>query len=74
MHRSRLAGFIIDCQDADLDAAATFWSAALAFPKGQTEGSYIYLDGRRFDADLIEARDGNLVSLSGGCYYFSFSS
>jgi predicted enzyme related to lactoylglutathione lyase len=28
-HRSRLAGFIIDCQTADLDAAADFWSAAL---------------------------------------------
>src|ERR1700690_943172 len=26
MHRSRLAGFIIDCQTGDLDAAATFWS------------------------------------------------
>lgn len=31
-HRSRLAGFIIDCQDADLDAAAGFWSAALGVP------------------------------------------
>lgn len=29
MHKSRLSGFIIDCQDADLDAAAQFWSAAL---------------------------------------------
>lgn len=29
MHRSRLAGFIIDCNTADLDAAAEFWSAAL---------------------------------------------
>jgi len=28
-HRSRLAGFIIDCQDTDSDTAATFWSAAL---------------------------------------------
>lgn len=28
-HRSRLAGFIIDCQDVDSDTAATFWSAAL---------------------------------------------
>ena len=28
-HRSRLAGFIIDCQTDDLDAAATFWSQAL---------------------------------------------
>ncbi|HEY0767699.1 MAG TPA: VOC family protein [Steroidobacteraceae bacterium] len=29
MHKSRLAGFIIDCNTADLDAAARFWSAAL---------------------------------------------
>lgn len=29
MHKSRLAGFIIDCQTDDLDAAARFWSAAL---------------------------------------------
>jgi predicted enzyme related to lactoylglutathione lyase len=28
-HRSRLAGFIIDCQDTDSDTAAAFWSAAL---------------------------------------------
>jgi hypothetical protein len=29
MHKSRLAGFIIDCRTEDLDAAARFWSAAL---------------------------------------------
>lgn len=29
MHKSRLAGFIIDCQTTDLTAAASFWSAAL---------------------------------------------
>src|ERR1700680_732609 len=29
MHKSRLAGFIIDCNTDDLDAAARFWSAAL---------------------------------------------
>lgn len=32
MHRSRLAGFIIDCQTEDLDSAASFWSAALGLP------------------------------------------
>lgn len=32
MHRSRLAGIIIDCQTRDLDAAAGFWSAALGVP------------------------------------------
>ncbi|MEX0899521.1 MAG: VOC family protein [Gammaproteobacteria bacterium] len=29
MHRSRLAGFIIDCQDADARDAADFWGGAL---------------------------------------------
>jgi predicted enzyme related to lactoylglutathione lyase len=29
MHKSRLAGFIIDCRTDDLDAAAAFWSRAL---------------------------------------------
>jgi predicted enzyme related to lactoylglutathione lyase len=29
MHRSRLAGFIIDCETSDLEGAARFWSAAL---------------------------------------------
>jgi predicted enzyme related to lactoylglutathione lyase len=32
MHKSRLAGFIIDCRSDDLDAAADFWSAALNLP------------------------------------------
>jgi predicted enzyme related to lactoylglutathione lyase len=29
VHKSRLAGFIIDCQTSDLEAAARFWGAAL---------------------------------------------
>jgi predicted enzyme related to lactoylglutathione lyase len=29
MHKSQLAGFIIDCQTDDIDKAAGFWSAAL---------------------------------------------
>ena len=29
MHRSRLAGFIMDCRTDDLDQAARFWSDAL---------------------------------------------
>jgi len=32
MHKSRLAGFIIDCQTNDLEAATRFWSAALGLP------------------------------------------
>jgi hypothetical protein len=33
MHRSRLAGFIIDCRTDDVDRAADFWSAALGLPR-----------------------------------------
>ena len=29
MHKSRLAGFIIDCRTDDVRSAATFWSGAL---------------------------------------------
>ncbi len=34
MHRSRLGGFIIDCQTDDLDAATAFWSQVLGYPPG----------------------------------------
>jgi hypothetical protein len=29
MHKSRLSNIIIDCQTDDIDAAATFWAAAI---------------------------------------------
>ena len=32
MHKSRLAGFIIDCDTDDLDIAANFWGKALGAP------------------------------------------
>jgi predicted enzyme related to lactoylglutathione lyase len=48
-HRSRLAGFIIDCKDTELTAAADFWSAALQLPvldyDEAGEGKYARLDG-----------------------------
>jgi predicted enzyme related to lactoylglutathione lyase len=31
MHKSRLAGFIIDCRTDNLDQAASFWSQALGY-------------------------------------------
>ena len=31
MHKSRLAGFIIDCNTDDLERSAQFWSAALGY-------------------------------------------
>jgi len=32
MHRSRIAGLIIDCKTDNLDEAARFWSEALGYP------------------------------------------
>jgi predicted enzyme related to lactoylglutathione lyase len=32
MHKSKLAGFIIDCQTDDLTQAADFWAGALGMP------------------------------------------
>ena len=51
MHRSKLCGFIIDCQGDDLPGAAAFWSGALGMPTREfagTEGdSYVrLLDGQ----------------------------
>src|SRR6202795_1656736 len=48
MHKSRLAGFIIDCNSDDLDAAARFWSAALGLaaesPASARDALYRTLD------------------------------
>ncbi len=48
MHKSRLAGFIIDCQTEDLEGAARFWGAALGFAveaaPGAAEVRYRRLD------------------------------
>jgi hypothetical protein len=49
MHRSRLAGFIIDCKDADLDAAGAFWSAALGMPLLPVYDEYAPLDASSRD-------------------------
>lgn len=47
MHKSKLAGFIIDCETSDLGAAAQFWSRALgmdALPFPGAEGeTYVRL-------------------------------
>jgi predicted enzyme related to lactoylglutathione lyase len=42
MHKSKLCGFIIDCQTTDLDGAADFWGSALGMrvrelPPGEGE-------------------------------------
>src|SRR6266550_116600 len=50
MHRSRLAGFIIDCQNADPDTASHFWSAALGMKAIEKQGEkYMVLDAAERD-------------------------
>ena len=48
MHKSRLAGFIIDCQTDDLEGAAAFWSQALGYKIRHSahpeDGGYRLLD------------------------------
>ncbi|CAN5312100.1 VOC family protein [soil metagenome] len=48
MHKSRLAGFIIDCRTGDLEQAAGFWSRALGYPSSPSddpaESNYVQLD------------------------------
>ena len=47
MHKSRLAGFIIDCKDADPARAAEFWGLALGLDVLGADGAgYVRLDGR----------------------------
>lgn len=45
-HQSRLAGFIIDCQDLPADAGAGFWAAALGLQAqaARVEGGAEYAD------------------------------
>jgi predicted enzyme related to lactoylglutathione lyase len=44
MHKSKLGGFIIDCNVPDLGAAAAFWSAALGMPARALPGA----EGERY--------------------------
>lgn len=52
-HQSRLAGFIIDCQDLPADAGAGFWAAALGL---QAQAARV--DGGAEYADLLGAPAG----------------
>jgi hypothetical protein len=53
MHRSRLAGFIIDCNTPELEAASKFWASALGMNVLGADGSrYIRLDGSARDLDV----------------------
>ena len=39
MHKSQLAGFIIDCKTDNIEEAADFWSAALGMRAGPDPGA-----------------------------------
>jgi predicted enzyme related to lactoylglutathione lyase len=61
MHRSRLAGFIVDCRTDDLEQAATFWGAALGLPlqpeAEQSSPKYRKLmtsDGLNIEVQIVE--------------------
>jgi len=43
MHKSQLAGFIIDCDTDDLDGAAEFWSRALGYKTRSEPGDSKYV-------------------------------
>ena len=50
MHRSRLAGFIVDCQGAHPKSAARFWSGALGMrDMGEDGPGYVRLDASARD-------------------------
>jgi predicted enzyme related to lactoylglutathione lyase len=53
MHKSKLAGFIIDCQTDDLGAAANFWSSALGMPMREQSGS-----GAALYRGLVDSQHG----------------
>jgi predicted enzyme related to lactoylglutathione lyase len=62
MHKSRLAGFIIDCQTSDLEGAARFWSAALGLgvrAAHASEPAYRTLDTAPGDPHLEVQRVGH---------------
>lgn len=55
-HKSRLAGFIIDCQGCDVTTSARFWSDALGFsiedPNEDGAGKYAVLGGTPSDLHI----------------------
>jgi len=55
MHKSQLAGFIIDCQTEEIGQAAEFWSAALGLKAG------VDTDPDESQYRPLETRPGELV-------------
>ena len=57
MHKSRLGTVVIDCQTADLDPAADFWSKALGRPskvlKDPDDANYRGLEGPSTEVNVL---------------------
>ena len=53
MHKSRFVAMVIDCENADLDAASRFWSGALGKKVKATEGSYVTLETRHTEPIIL---------------------
>lgn len=58
MHRSRLAGFIIDCRTTDLQSAAEFWSGALGMAARALPGE----EGDKY-VRLVDPNDRLLIEV-----------
>lgn len=59
MHKSRLAGVVIDCRTGALEQAARFWAAALGRePKasGEQDPKYVVLDTRPDEIQMMLQR------------------
>lgn len=56
-HRSKLAGFIIDCETDDLTAAAGFWADALGAPGKANSADSLYIElAMKKDEPYIEVQ------------------
>ena len=56
MHKSRFCALVIDCENADLEAASRFWSGALGKKVKETEGNYVTLDVRDTEPMILLQR------------------
>jgi Glyoxalase-like domain len=67
MHKSRLSGFIIDCNTQDLEGAAVFWGAALGLKVEASsqagEALYRRLEGLPLDIEVQKVGHESRVHL-----------
>jgi hypothetical protein len=68
MHRSCLAGFIIDCRTDDLPGAAAFWAGALGMPPqlpqpANNDGRYVTLENPDLHIEVQQVEHDSRVHL-----------